>query len=77
MPFFFQISTTTNEIQTAILVLWGFYILAKGITGEKTKPFVFAGFLFGMALGFKYTAVIYCVSIFLSIAVIPPLYLKS
>ena len=59
---FFQISTTTNEIQTAILVLWGFYLLVKGLTCGKTTSFVFAGFLFGMAMGLKLTAVIYCVS---------------
>lgn len=60
---FMQISTTTNEIQIAILVLSGFYFLAKEFSlckSGKNPAFILSGLLFGAALGLKLTAVIYC-----------------
>ncbi len=60
---FMQISTTTNEIQIAILVLSGFYFLAKEFSpckSGKNTAFILSGLLFGTALGLKLTAVIYC-----------------
>ncbi len=61
---FMQISTTTNEIQIGILVLWGFYLLVKILKDEKEKAtaFIWPGLILGMAMGLKLTAVIYCIA---------------
>lgn len=69
---FMQVSTTSNEIQTAILVLWAFYILLKvfsGGKGETLPTFFSSGLLLGMAAGLKLTAVIYCASIFFTLLI--------
>lgn len=65
---FSQISSTSNEIQIAALILWAFYILYKNICfthTNKISPFMVSGFLLGCALGLKLTAISYCISIFL------------
>lgn len=64
---FMQLSTTTNEIQIAIFVLSGFYLSAKGLTEGKISFFVCSGFLLGMAMGLKLTAVIYCAAMGISL----------
>lgn len=65
---FSQISTTTNEMQLAVLVLAAFYFLFKNIclTKQNTPwPFVFSGLCLGCAAGLKLTAAIYGLSSFL------------
>lgn len=67
---FMQISTTSNEMQISILVLCSFYILLKTFYDNyQTKgcAFFLAGFLLGAAAGLKLTAIIYCVSSFLTL----------
>lgn len=63
--FFFQIGTSTNEIQVSFLVMTALYLLIKEIFfKEKASlvPFFVSGFLFGAAMGLKLTAFIYCLS---------------
>lgn len=67
---FSQVSTTTNEMQIAVLILWAFYILLKIFSGNLEKnrySFLLSGLLLGMAAGFKLTAVIYCISAFITL----------
>lgn len=60
-----QIGTSTNEIPIAFMILSGLYILLKMIKFPDTQnlwKFLTAGLIMGAALGFKQTAVVYCVS---------------
>ncbi len=70
---FFQIGTSSNEMQIAVLIMFSFFLLVKGLfanpAGGKFLIFI-AGLLAGAALGLKYTAVIYCASLFLSMVAI-------
>ncbi|MFN7710696.1 MAG: hypothetical protein ACK5O7_07045 [Holosporales bacterium] len=54
----------TNENIIAVPVLLGFYILLKGIKGDKPFLFLFAGLAFGAATGLKLTAAPYTVGAF-------------
>ncbi len=53
----FQMGTSTHEIELAVLELTAFYLLLR-----DKKRFFAAGLLLGAAAGFKLTASIYCVS---------------
>ena len=53
----FQLGTSTHEIETAVLTMTAFYMLMS----DKKRYFV-SGFLLGAAAGFKLTAAVYCVS---------------
>ena len=53
----FQLGTSTHEIETAVLTMTAFYLLLR----DKKRYFV-SGLLLGAAAGFKLTAAIYCVS---------------
>lgn len=61
----FQIGSSTNEIPTAFMILWGLYILLKMIKFPDTQnlwKFLTAGLIMGAALGLKQTVVVYCIS---------------
>ena len=53
----FQLGTSTHEIETAVLTMTAFYLLLR----DKKRYFV-SGLLLGASAGFKLTAAIYCVS---------------
>ncbi|MBR1605449.1 MAG: hypothetical protein IJ660_05025 [Alphaproteobacteria bacterium] len=60
-----QVGIVSNEIQIAVLILWGFYIILKAIDNDKRAGtvWVFSGLLMGCALGLKPTSISYCVAI--------------
>lgn len=61
----FQIGSSTNEIPIAFMILSGIYILLKMIKfpdKQNLWKFMTAGLIMGAALGFKQTAVVYCIS---------------
>lgn len=65
-----QIGTSSNEIQTALLVLTGFYLLQKELFFKPKMQnwrLLLSGFVMGMAMGLKLTAIIYCVAAGLSL----------
>ena len=53
----FQLGTSTHEIETAVLTMTAIYMLMR----DKKRYFV-SGLLLGAAAGFKLTAAVYCVS---------------
>ncbi len=62
---FFQIGTSTNEIQVSFFMLWGIYYLLRMIkypTQQKTNFFAIAGLIMGIGLGLKQTAIVPCLS---------------
>ena len=64
-PFFMQIGSSTNEIQSSLLIMCGFYLLFKELLSagsQRLKFFAAAGLLLGAAMGLKLTAVTYCIS---------------
>lgn len=61
---FLQIGTASNEVMLAFLELTAIYLLVHEIFYIKSgsfKPFAWAGFLLGAAMGLKLTGVLYCV----------------
>jgi hypothetical protein len=64
-----QLGTSSNEIQTAILVVVGVYSIIKNIDLEESNLiwFVTAGVCLGVAAGLKLTATIYAPGAFLAI----------
>ena len=74
-----QIGSSTNEIPIAFLILWGLYILLKMVkfpATQKLWKFLAAGFIMGIALGLKQTAITYCLSAGLMLVCCFP-YLKN
>ena len=62
--FFLQIGSSSNEMMLAFFELLALYILLVELFEQKSGkrlPFMLSGFLLGMALGLKLTAVTYCV----------------
>ncbi len=62
---FFQIGSSTNEIQMAVFVMTAFYFSAKWILNpdlQDWKKFAFLGVFFGFGLGLKPTVLPYCAS---------------
>lgn len=60
---FFQIGSSTNEIQMAVFVMTAFYFSAKWILNpdlQDWKKFAFLGVFFGFGLGLKPTVLPYC-----------------
>jgi len=64
-----QWGTTFNEIQVAVFVVAGIYVVIANISIDQTnlKWFVVAGVCFGVAAGLKLTAAIYAPGAFISI----------
>lgn len=62
--FFMQIGTSSNDIQTTVLVMISFYMLLKEINRDNMRAWVFlaAGYIMGASMGLKLTTVTYCVS---------------
>lgn len=58
-----QAGSTTNEIQLAVLVLLGLYVLIRALpqceNAVRLKPALFAGLCCGVAAGLKPTAMVY------------------
>ena len=80
-PFFMQIGSSTNEIQSSLVVMCGFYLLFKELfkAKEKQRLWIFAasGLILGAAMGLKLTAVIYCLSSGLSLIICHRILLHS
>ena len=60
-----QWGSSANEIPVAFFILWGFYLLLKMIKYPEKQQFInffIAGFIMGIALGFKQTVITYCVA---------------
>lgn len=65
-----QIGSCSNEITIALLVMCSMYLIVCGISDchhNRKHTFLLSGFILGSALGLKLTAIIYCVSAFLTI----------
>lgn len=69
IPLYFMIKYF-NEIPIAFLDLWGLYIILKMVKNpecQNIKSFIYAGLLFGLALGLKLTSVHICAAVGLSL----------
>lgn len=64
-----QLGTGSNEIQSSILILWGFYLICSHIsdTERRDSIWIWPGLIMGAALGLKPTVITYCAAMGVSL----------
>lgn len=69
-PNLMQIGTSTNETIVSLLVIYSIYVLISLQIKPAAKKIFCAGFVMGIAIGFKLTAVVMVVSVILAFTLI-------